>query len=73
MEIKETEIYTTADVEKILKISPSTMLRLLKSDKIHAVKVGKQYRIMGREILRLVSPDAEQAQTYQPSQKAGSK
>ncbi len=73
MEIKQTEIYTTADVEKILKISHSTMLRLLKSDKIHAVKVGKQYRIMGKEILRLVSPEDEQIQPYQPSQKAGSK
>ncbi len=60
MEIKENEVFTTADVEKILKISHSTMMRLLKNDQIHAVKVGKQYRIMGKEILRLVSPQQEE-------------
>lgn len=59
MQIKEYEIYTAADVEKILKISHSTMMRLLKNERIYAVKIGKQYRILGREILRLISPVAE--------------
>ena len=58
-EIKENEIFTIRDVQKILKISHSTVMRLLKDERIHAVKVGKQYRIMGKEILRLVSPEAE--------------
>lgn len=56
-EIKQNEIYTASDVQRILKISRSTIMRLLKSGQIHAVKVGKQYRIMGKEILRLVSPE----------------
>jgi excisionase family DNA binding protein len=59
-ELKENSIYTTAETQEILKISPSTMKRLLKKGIIRANKIGKQYRILGREILRLVSPEVEQ-------------
>lgn len=59
MEINEHEVYTTSDVQKILKISQSTTMRLLKSGLIKAAKVGKQYRIMGKELLRMVSPKLE--------------
>ena len=59
MEINENEIYTPSDVRKILKISQSTTMRLLKAGLIRAAKVGKQYRIMGKELLRLVSPELE--------------
>lgn len=59
-EIKPNAVYTTGETEKILKISSSTMKRLLKSGMIKANKVGKQYRILGLEILRLVSPKAEE-------------
>jgi excisionase family DNA binding protein len=58
-ELKENTIYTTAETQEILKISPSTMKRLLKKGLIRANKIGKQYRILGREIIRLVSPEAE--------------
>jgi excisionase family DNA binding protein len=58
-ELKENSIYTTTETQEILKISPSTMKRLLKKGMIRANKIGKQYRILGREILRLVSPEAE--------------
>jgi len=57
MQIREDEIYTAADVQKILKISQSTAMRLLKKGYIRAAKIGKQYRITGREIIRLLSPD----------------
>lgn len=59
MEINENEIYTPQDVQKILKISQSTAMRMLKKGLIRAAKVGKQYRIMGKELLRLVSPELE--------------
>ena len=59
MEINEKEVYTTADIQKILKISQSTAMRMLKKGLIRAAKVGKQYRIMGKELLRLVSPALE--------------
>ena len=46
-EIKEHVVYTTKEVEKLLKISSSTMKRLLKKGLIKANKVGGQYRILG--------------------------
>jgi len=58
-EIKPNTIYTTAETQKILKISSSTIKRLLKRGMINANKVGGQYRILGKEILRLVSPEVE--------------
>lgn len=58
-EIKPSTVYTTSETEKILKISNSTLKRLIKSGLLKANKVGRQYRIMGLEILRLVSPEVE--------------
>jgi excisionase family DNA binding protein len=58
-EINNNEVYTTAEAQKVLKVSNSTIKRLLKRGLIRANKVGGQYRIMGKEILRLVSPELE--------------
>ena len=58
-EIKPNSVYTTNETREILKISDSTIKRLLKKGIIKANKVGGQYRILGKEILRLVSPKAE--------------
>ena len=52
-------IYTTNEAQSILRISESTIKRLLKRGLLRANKVGGQYRILGKEILRLVSPDLE--------------
>ena len=59
-EIKPGAVYTTAEAQKLLKISNSTIKRLLKKGLIRANKVGGQYRIMGKEILHLISPEIEQ-------------
>ena len=59
MEIKANEVYTTQEAQKLLKVSPSTTMRLIKKGVIRAAKVGKQYRIMGKELIRLVSPELE--------------
>ena len=58
-EIKPLGIYTTKEVKKILRISDSTIKRLLKKGLIRANKVGGQYRILGKEILRTISPELE--------------
>jgi excisionase family DNA binding protein len=58
-EIKPNAIYTTNETQKLLKISNSTIKRMLKNGLLKANKVGGQYRILGKEILRLVSPEAE--------------
>jgi len=59
-EIKPHAVYTTGETEQILKISNSTLKRLLKKGLLKANKVGKQYRILGLEILKIVSPAVEQ-------------
>jgi excisionase family DNA binding protein len=59
MEIKENTIYTPKETQTFLKVSPSTMTRMIKTGLIRAARVGKQYRILGKEILRVISPILE--------------
>lgn len=58
-EIKPHEVYTTGEAQEILKVSSSTMKRFLKKGLIKANKIGGQYRILGKEILLIVSPKVE--------------
>lgn len=58
-EIKPNAIYTTEETREALRVSESTIKRMFKHGLIRANKVGGQYRILGKEILRLVSPDLE--------------
>ncbi|MBI4049942.1 MAG: helix-turn-helix domain-containing protein [Candidatus Doudnabacteria bacterium] len=58
-EIIENAVYTREEAQDLLKISTSTIKRLLKRGLIRANKVGGQYRILGKELLRLVSPGLE--------------
>lgn len=57
--IQENSVYTLKESQELLKISSSTMTRMVKGGLIRAAKVGKQYRIMGKELLRLLSPAIE--------------
>ncbi len=59
MTIDPNEIYTTEEARDFLRVSPSTIKRYLKKGILKANKVGGRYRIWGREILRLVSPQVE--------------
>ena len=72
VEINPNEVYTTGESGMFLKISSSTMKRLLKRGLIRASKVGGQYRILGKELLRLISPKTEirAIKTYQKIKKA---
>lgn len=58
-EINSNEIYTTTEAKTLLKISNSTIKRFLKKGIIKANKIGGQYRISGKELLRLISPKVE--------------
>jgi len=64
-------VYTTQETQELLKISSSTMKRLIKKGLIRANKIGKQYRILGHEILRAVSPvvDKKATRAYQTLKK----
>ena len=59
MEIKDNEVYTPEETQIILKVSASTVTRMIKKGLIRTAKVGKQYRIMGKELLRILSPELE--------------
>lgn len=71
LEINPHEIYTTHEAQRALKISNSTIKRLLKRGALRANKVGGQYRIFGKEILRVLSPKVERkaVRTYQAFKK----
>jgi len=71
-EINPKEVYTTEEAQKFLKVSNSTIKRLLKNGIIKAYKVGKQYRIWGSEILILISPKVE-SKVYKVYDKARDK
>jgi excisionase family DNA binding protein len=58
--IEPNSVYTTEETQELLKISNSTIKRLLKKGIIKAHKLGGQYRFLGKEILRVVSPELEQ-------------
>lgn len=57
--INPKEVYTTKEAQDFLKVSQSTIKRLLKRGIIKAYKVGGTYRIWGSELLQLVSPKLE--------------
>lgn len=57
--INPNEVYTTKETQELLKISSSTMKRLIKSGLIHANKIGSQYRFLGHEILKMLSPEVD--------------
>jgi len=69
--INPNELYTTNETRDFLKISDSTMKRWLKKGLIKANKIGGRYRIFGKEILRLISPEVEEKAvgTYQKIKK----
>lgn len=59
-QIEPNTVYTTEETQQLLKVSNSTIKRLLKNGIIKAHKLGGQYRFLGKEILRVVSPELEQ-------------
>ena len=59
-DIKPNEVYTTKESQDFLKVSNSTIKRFLKKGILKANKVGGRYRVLGKELLRLVSPEVEE-------------
>ena len=66
-EIKPDQVYTTEEAQDFLRVSNSTIKRFLKKGILRANKVGGRYRVLGKELLKLVSPQAERkaVQVYQ--------
>jgi excisionase family DNA binding protein len=57
--IQSHKVYTPKEARDFLKVSESTMKRMIKGGIIKAYRISGQYRIWGDEILKLVSPKAE--------------
>ena len=74
-EIKPDKIYTPKEARDFLKISESTMKRMLRNGIIEAYKVSGQYRIWGHEILKLLSPkmDVKVYQIYKKTREKAEK
>ena len=53
MEIQERAIYTTAEVAQFLKLSSVTVERKIRRGEIPATKIGKEYRLLGIDMLSL--------------------
>lgn len=62
-EIQPNQVYTPKEAQDLLKVSNSTMKRLLKAGLLRANKIGKQYRILGHELLKMLSPEVDQKAT----------
>ena len=58
--IEPNQVYTTKETQDFLKISTSTTKRWLKRGILRANKIGGRYRVLGRELLRLVSPEVKE-------------
>ncbi len=66
-EINPNEVYTPTETEELLKVSKSTVKRLIKKGLLKTNKIGKQYRILGHELLKMLSPklDVKATSLYQ--------
>jgi len=62
-ELIPNEVYTTVEAQDLLKVSASTMKRLIKKGLIRANKIGKQYRFLGHDLLSLLSPRVDEKTT----------
>ena len=62
-EIKPNEVYTSTETEKLLKVSNSTLKRMIKNGLIKASKIGGQYRFLGHDLLSMFSAEFDQKAT----------
>lgn len=53
IEIQERAVYTTAEAAQILKLSPVTVERKIRRGEIPATKIGREYRLLGRDMLSI--------------------
>ncbi len=53
VQLNEKAVYTTAEAAKILKLTPVTVERQIRRGQLRAIKLGKGYRLLGRDLLAL--------------------
>jgi excisionase family DNA binding protein len=52
------QLLTVAEVAQIMRVSNMTVYRLIKAGQLAALRVGKNYRIRGRDIERYLTERA---------------
>lgn len=52
--IVENSVYDPREAARILGLSPVTMERKIRRGEIKAARIGKQYRLLGRDLLELL-------------------
>jgi len=52
LDIEPNRVYTFDEVLEVLKLSPVTLRKLVRSGDVPASKLGKQYRFLGAELLK---------------------
>ena len=62
-EIKPNEVYTSGETEQLLKVSYSTLKRMVKKGLVKGAKIGGQYRFLGHDLLQLFSEKLDQRAT----------
>ena len=53
VQLNEGVVYTAKEAARILKLSPITIERQIRRGELKAVKLGKEYRLLGRDLLAL--------------------
>ena len=59
--LKGEQIYTPAEVARVLRISPVTVARSIRSGKLKAFRVGGQWRVLGRELIAYIQEETRTA------------
>ncbi len=53
LEIRPNTYYTLGEAAQLLRVSPRSINALLNSGEARGVKIGRQWRVLGRELLEL--------------------
>lgn len=59
--MNETKLLTVAETARILKVSRSTVYRLVQRGILRAIRPGKGLRILAKDVERLLLPIREEA------------
>lgn len=54
MQMKSNELYTVDEVATHFKVHKNTVLRLLRLGTLKSIQVGRQHRITGKSVIKLM-------------------
>lgn len=56
---REPDVYTVEEVADILRISTSSVTKMIREGNLSAIKIGSMYRIPRRTIAKIVNPSED--------------